>query len=335
MIRLLRLLAIPVLLSACTPPPTMTTAKIVPPRVPDPSRPRLVAIVPLAGDTDGAFTAALEKALAGISIDGHPYFATVGRDKLTAALTARQSSDTPPSDADARAIGATTGAAGVLTGSVKVEFEERKPREQRTVCIRADEDGGCLRWGDAAVTCTRREVRVVFSPRLIVTDSGRISPAKSIRANTTAVSCSDSTKPETGRDELVRQAEELILKEFRKDIAPYFVTAEVPVMNSSEGIPSGEARDLFIQGLLAAEENRSDRACALWEKAGRFTSSSPGLTYNLGVCRELAGELEPALAAYQKAADLLKSPAETVTSAIDRLSREISSRARAAGEAVK
>lgn len=333
--RVVRLLVIPALLAACATPPTIRTAKIVPARVPDASRPRQVAIVPLEGDKDGVFTAALEKSLAGISVDGHPYFTTIEPGKVGAAVAARQSTVQPPVDADAVAIGRATGAAGVLTGAVKVEFEERQPREQRTVCLRADEDGGCLRWGDSSVTCKQRETRITFSPRLIVTDNGRISYAKTIRAKSSAVACSDSTTPASGQKELFRQTEELILKEFRKDIAPYFVSTEVPVMNSSDGIPSGEGRDLFIQGLLAAEDNRPDRACVLWEKAERFTTSSPSLQYDLGVCHELAGEMDQALEDYQKAAALLKSPDETVSTALERVRKEIANRAKVAGEAGK
>jgi tetratricopeptide (TPR) repeat protein len=166
-----------------------------------------------------------------------------------------------------------------------------------------------------------------------VTENGRVSYAKTIRARNSAVACSDATSPASSKEELVKQAQELVLKEFRKDVAPYFVSVEAPVMNSSEGIPSGEGRDFFIQGLLAAEENRPDRACALWEKSAKFTSTSPGLQYDLGICRELAGELEAALEEYQKAEILLKGPNETVSTALDRVKKEIAARNKVSGDA--
>ena len=331
----LLLLGITLLLAACAAPPTLRTAKIVPARVPDPARPRQLLVAPLAGDRDGAFTAALVSALTGISLDGHPYFALTGRDTSSAPTAAREGAGDPLTDAEAVALGRAAAAAGVLTGSVMVEYEERQPRERRTVCLKADDDGGCVRWGDAPVSCTQREARIIFSPRLVVTEGGRISYAKSIRVRSSADACTDGKAASAGREELTRTVGELALKELRKDIAPYFVTTEAPVMTTSEGIPSGEARDLFIQGLLAAGENRPDRACDLWEKAGRFTATAPGLRYDLGVCRELAGELEQALAEYQKAEELLRSPDETVSNALARVRKEIATRSRIAGEAAR
>jgi hypothetical protein len=334
--KILFLLASSALLTACAVPSTIRTAKIVPPRVADPSRPRQLAIIPLQGDGSGDFTQALTASLTSISIDGHPYFSTIAREKIDAVVAARNLTGKTLSNVDALDIGLATGATGVLAGTVIVDFTERQPREQRTLCLRADEDGGCLRWGDTSVSCTERTLRMTYSPRLLVTtEDGRISYGKSIKARSSSVTCSDTLPGKSGREELIRQAGELILKELRKDIAPYFVTAEVTVMNSSEGIPSGEGRDLFIQGLLAVEEDRPDRACTLWEKAGRFSSTSPSLQYDLGVCHELAGELEAALEEYLKAQALFKSPQEAVTSALERVRKELTDRTRMGGEGVR
>ena len=332
MYKFLSTLVITATLAACAPPTTIRTARIVPARFPDPSRPRQLAVTPLDGDTNGNFTALLNKSLAGISIDGHPYFTTPSQESIGTAAATTLPPGTTVTDT-AVAIGRAAGAAGVLSGTVKMEYEERQPLENRTICLRADPDGGCLRWGDSAVSCTQREARVIFSPRLIVTENGRVSYARTIRARNSSVACSDATSPVSGKEELVRQAQELVLKEFRKDVAPYFVPVEAPVMNSSEGIPAGEGRDFFIQGLLAAEENRPDRACALWEKSAKFTSTSPGLQYDLGICRELAGELEAALEEYQKAEIHLKGPNETVATALARVKNEIAARNKVSGDA--
>ena len=327
------LLAIPAaLVAACAAPPTIRTAKVVAARVHDPARPRQVAVLPLEGDSSGSFTAALEKSLAGISIDGRPYFTLVDQGKVAAAVASGRLSGGPLTDTQAAALGTATGAAGVLTGAVTVEYDEQQPKERRTICLRADDDGGCRQWGDAAVTCTLREGRMTFAPRLIETQSGRISYARTIRARSSDLACSDTPPSASGRAGLICQAEELLLKEFRKDIAPYFVTIEAEIMSSSGGIPSGEGRDLFIRGVLAAEENRPDRACELWEKAGHVTSSSPSLRYDLGLCRELAGDLESAVEEYRKAAELLGGPDPTVTTALDRVRTEMANRARAAGD---
>jgi len=331
----LLLLLIPALLAACVAPPTISTAKIVPARVPDASRPRVLAVIPFDGDKDGVITAALEKTLEGISIDGHPYYTLVDRGKVGAALSAQQVSANPPTDAEAAAIGRATGATGVLVGTVKITYEERQPKEQRTVCLRAGEDGGCVRWGDTAVACRQRETVVTVAPRLIVTETGRISYAKGFRGKNSSTSCTDSTTPFAGREELITRAGEQIMKELRRDIAPYFVSVEATVMTTSEGIPSGEGRDLFIKGLVAAEENRPDRACPLWEKAERFAPAAPGLLFDLGICREMAGELEQALASYQKAEALLRNPDENVTGALDRVRKEIAGRSRMSGEGAR
>ncbi|MBI5214091.1 MAG: tetratricopeptide repeat protein, partial [Nitrospirae bacterium] len=109
----------------------------------------------------------------------------------------------------------------------------------------------------------------------------------------------------------------------RRDIAPYYVTLEIKLMDAKDGITSASAEKKFEQGLDFAKGNRLDRACELWGEARIASPNAPSILYNLGICSEVTGELDQALDLYRKADRMFNRPDDNVTAAIGRVSESI------------
>jgi Flp pilus assembly protein TadD len=114
-----------------------------------------------------------------------------------------------------------------------------------------------------------------------------------------------------------------VKKDFRRDIAPYYVTREIKLMDSTDGIDSPEAKDKFKSGLAYADKGRMDNACELWGEARNLAGNSPALLYNLGVCAESRGDLDAALSLYKQADKKLGKPDDDISLALNRVSEAV------------
>jgi tetratricopeptide (TPR) repeat protein len=134
--------------------------------------------------------------------------------------------------------------------------------------------------------------------------------------------CED-TKPLQGEYVLIEKAKEAVKKDFRRDVAPYYVTLEIKLMDSTDGIESPEAKDKLKNGLAYADKGRMDNACELWGEARNLAGNSPALLYNLGVCAESRGDLDAALSLYKQADKKLGKPDDDISLALTRVNTAI------------
>ncbi|MBC8427226.1 MAG: tetratricopeptide repeat protein [Deltaproteobacteria bacterium] len=62
-----------------------------------------------------------------------------------------------------------------------------------------------------------------------------------------------------------------------------------------------------------------DRACELWHEAYDIHPQGYAIPYLLGVCAEMAGDLDKALKYYQKADRMTGKPVEEISQALGRI----------------
>ena len=151
---------------------------------------------------------------------------------------------------------------------------------------------------------------------------GRIVYARTISGSTTSRGCQDN-KPAASPYELTSQTKADVKEQLRKDVAPYFVTMEIKLMDSKDGITSDQAKAKFEQGVDFGKNQRMDRACELWGEARILSPNSPSILYNLGVCSEITGDPEKALDLYAKADRLLNTPDDNITKALKRTNEQV------------
>jgi tetratricopeptide (TPR) repeat protein len=127
-------------------------------------------------------------------------------------------------------------------------------------------------------------------------------------------------------DELLEQVKGTAKAQFRKDVAPFYVTVEIGLLDTTDGIPAAEPKDTLKRGIEYADRGRLDAACELWGSARIQAPASPALLFNLGVCAESRGDADAALSLYRQADKLLGKPDDEITAALNRVSAVIKNR---------
>lgn len=298
---------------------------------------KAVAVLPFSGPAGREFAAEIEGVLAGIGIDDKRYFTLVDRTALDKTISEMKLAQSGLVDQKtAVQLGKLVGAQGIYTGIIQQNgCSDSQYQEKRTVCTqyetKRDKDGilhtgPCTHWRQYNVTCTKRVASFAVSPKLVEVATGRILYSRNLSATAESKGCMD-TKPVQSENVLLEKAKETVKNEFRRDIAPYYVTTEIKLMDSEDGIDSAPAKEKLKNGLAYADKGRLDGACELWGEARNIAgNSSPALLYNLGVCAESRGDLDAALNLYRQADKTIGKPDDNIGLALTRVSAAIKNR---------
>jgi tetratricopeptide (TPR) repeat protein len=294
---------------------------------------KTIAVLPFSGPDGKAFAAELEGVLAGIGIDDHRYFTLVDRATLDKTISEMQLSQSGLVDQKTAAkLGKLIGAQGIYTGIVaQNNYNDNRYSEKRSTCVqyekRRDKDGNiyqgaCINWRYYNVHCTKRVAIVNVSPKLVEVSTGKILYSRNLSATAESSGC-DDTKPVQSEYVLLEKAKESVKRDFRRDIAPYYVTREIKLLDSNDGIESPEAKDKLKRGLEYANKGRMDNACELWGEARNLAGNSYALLYNLGVCAESRGDIDAALLLYRQADKKMGKPDDDISLALNRVAEAV------------
>lgn len=297
---------------------------------------KAVAVLPFSGPGGREFAAELESVLAGVGIDDKQYFTLVDRasiDKVVSEMKFSQSGLVD--ERTAVRLGKLVGAKGIYTGIVnRNNYDDSPYTEKRSTCTRYEQKrddkgnpyrGACLQWRNYTVRCTKRVANFAVTPKLVDVTTGRVLYARNLSAMKDSAACED-TDPLQSEMVLLEKAKEQIKKEFRRDIAPYYTTREIRLIDSTDGISSKEAIDKLKRGMEYADKGRMDSACELWGEARNMAAGSYALLYNLGVCAESRGDLDTAWQLYKQSDKILGKPDDDITLALSRVSEAIKNR---------
>ena len=321
-----------VLVASCAPPAVKTTM-LVPAKYHEASRLREVAVLPFDGKGGQGFAAEIEGTIASINIGDKQYFNLVDRVRLEKLISEMKLSQSALVDSNTAArVGRLVGAKGIYTGIITAsDVSDSAYREERTRCAQTvtkhDKKGRayeeCAKYEKYAVSCTKRTAAFAFTPRLVEVETGMVVYSNNIGKSVERSVCSDSQKPLPGERELIEQAKQYGKEIFRTDIAPYYVTVEIELMDSDDGIISDTAKAKLAQGIDFAKNSRLDRACEIWGEARILAPNALSVLYNLGICSEVTGELEQALDLYKKADRMLIKPDDKVNAALARVQKRM------------
>ena len=294
---------------------------------------KTVAVLPFSGPGGSEFAAEMEGVLGSINIDDKPYFTLVDRaaiDKTLSELKFSQSGIVDPKTAAKNAQ--LVGAQAIYTCVVTLAKASDSPyKERRQECvqrqIKRDEkgneyEGSCIRYRNYNVNCIRRIAQFSASPKLIDVATGRILYSRNLEGSANSAGCED-VKAVKGDEELLEVAKNAAKSDFRKDVAPYYETREITLLDATDGIDSSLAKDKLKQGIQYAGKGRMDTACELWGEASSLAPNAMSIVYNLGVCAESRGDAEAALTLYKKADKLMGKPNDDITLALTRTSEAV------------
>jgi len=291
---------------------------------------RTVAVLPFEGREGQEFASEIESVLGSITLDGKPYFTLVERASLDKIISELKFSQSGLVDSGRAAeLGKMVGAQGIYTGTVRQNFKSTSYQDNREECQRHEEPkdskfmskllAKCLEYRRWTVNCTKNVLNLTCNPKLIEVQTGRVIYTENINVTVQDDKCDDRGAV-LSRGELLLNARAQVKKRFRQDIAPYYETRMVQLMDSTDGISSQQAADNLAIGITWAQNKRMDKACELWAAFPAETAKSYAVAFNLGVCAESRADYENACKLYRKSEDLLRRPDEEITAAIARAS---------------
>lgn len=294
---------------------------------------KTVAVLPFNGPEGETIAVEMEGVLASIGVDDKPYFTLVDRASLDKTISEMKLSQSGlVNQKTAVKLGRLIGAQGIYTGVVsQYNYNDSPYSERRTACTRYETkrnkdgstyQGSCISWRNYNVSCVKRVASFAVSPKLVETSTGKILYSRNLSANAESSGCKD-TYPVQSEAILIEKAKNIVKKEFRHDIAPYYITREITLMDSTDGINSPDAKEKLKNGLAYADKGRLDSACELWSEAKNLAGGAPALLYNLGVCAESRGDLNTALTLYKQADKKLGKPDDDINLALNRVSSAI------------
>lgn len=319
------------LLSGCT--TKIKVNMLQPAKYHEASLTKTIAVLPFSGPDGQSIAAEFEGVLASVGIDDKRYFTIVDRASLDKTISEMKLSQSGLVDQrTAVKLGKIIGAQGIYTGVVsQYSYNDSPYSEKRTVCThyetKRDKDGStyqgaCISWRNYNISCVKRIASFAVSPKLVEISTGKVLYSRNLSGNAESSGCKD-TSPVQSDVVLIEKAKESVKKEFRRDIAPYYVSREIALMDSTDGIDSSEAKDKLKNGLAYADKGRMDNACELWGEARNLAGNSHALLYNLGVCAESRGDLNAALTLYKQADKKLGKPDDNISLALNRVSTAI------------
>jgi len=258
-------------------------------------------------------------------------------------------------EATAVRAGHMVGARTIIFGSVtEAAAEDTGGRERRTRCLqwkskRSDVERvlglGCEREQEFYVPCVTRKGKFGVAFKVVDVESGVVRYADNLKGETNpSKMCREGSRVDQYTDEVdilravlfsgsrggslpdkgqvIRQAMESALACLSGSLTPHNRVMTVAFKAPDSSIPPN-IRQRVVNGMTWAKNRRLDRACEIWSEAYCECSGSLCLIYNLGVCREMNGDLAGALDYYKQADRMLSRPDPDVNAALDRVQRRL------------
>lgn len=273
---------------------TITVEGVYAARVDLPPDVELVLIDRFGGDLGQDFELALTDVLGNVYIRGEPYFELITPNALRSAEVEIEGNDgtitTRPLQADAE-----------FRGSLRSEVIEREvdPKRERE-CVKRDEDDKCIERREVRIEC--RELTVRVDPRLILIGARGEQLYSQNQSRTAAERfCADSDYVPSSLEKANELIEGLVA-DIRRDLAPVERRQGIRVMERRKDLRKEDRRP--FRNAVKATDDSVTAAC---EGFAAFEATNPthvSVLFNIGLCKESAGELEGALDYYGRALEV-------------------------------
>jgi len=301
-------------------PVNIKTQMLVPAKSAAVSQLRKTAVLPFTGSQGDQVSMEVEALLVNIQVQGKPYFTVIERARLRKVMKEHYLQHTGAIDEKtAVTLGKLIGADGIIMGAVtNNSVTDSRFREEIRKCTRTDKDGDCTNWTNRTIGCTKRDASFSMIFKVINVQTGQIVTAETFDGKANDNACRDLGQTLNTKCEMLQVAKHRAIKQIRQLVAPYSVSAELPLLRKDNPplIPAAQAR--LDGGIKWAKAGRLDRACEQWREADRLNPNSCAISYNLGVCAETEGSLQKAMDYYEKADRLTIEPVKEICKALDR-----------------
>lgn len=303
-----------ILLAGCS--VTVKATKIVPAEAGDVTQYKTVAVLDFKGNKGREVASDVEALISKAEVNNRKVYTVVDRDNINRILNEQKFQMTMANEESIVNFGELIGAEAIWSGFAESNYNTSISYETRSKCSYY-RDGKCMGYINVSVPCERRSVSFKASPKLTSVSTGKVIYTKIFEGTESSYACKDDSYGWMTESQLFHTAERKFLAQLRLDIAPYAEEVTLSIMTKKDGTNKSSAQYL-TNGIAFIKENRTEKACELWEKGLNESPDAVSLIYNLGVCAELAGNYEKAVKLYEKAEDVSGRPVNEISNAIER-----------------
>jgi len=215
-------------------------------------------------------------------------------------------------------VGALLGAEALISGEIISNTKtDQSYQETRWKCQKKS----CY---DYKVNCTQRRIHLSVNIRIVNVTLGSVLYSKSVNRSNDWRHCYDDNRMLPSKEEGALLIAKSITKNFVLKLKPHYIDAKVTLLESADLTYNDYQKSLLKYGLEYLKQKRLDKAEQLLTELLASTEfKSYVAAYDLGVVKEVQGQLLKAQGYYDLADRLQIKPIKEINQAVSRVSDAI------------
>jgi len=311
-----------VFFTACS--PKVNIQALQPAQVDSVSQTKIIAMHNFKGDSMG-LSSKIQTHLASKKINNKNYFTLVSRDDIQRVLHEQKLQDSGLLDeSTAVELGNLLGAQALITGSISDKSSsDSRYYVKRSKCV----DKECKEKKEYSVACTSRTINLAAQIRIVAVEKGDIIFSDNLHAKKEWNACSDRDDVLPSKHHGLDLLSSKLASSFSAKLTPYYKNFSVTLLDEPDLEYTEQQEKILENALIYIERQRYTKADDLLSRLLDETQERSFVAaYNLGVVKEVQGNLQEAQELYALADDLSIEPVEEIDYAIGRISRSIKNR---------
>ena len=289
-----------------------------------------IAVTSFSYDNIGLATK-IESEIARKKVNHKNYFTIIDRTDIEKVLKEQRFQKSGLVDKKSSIkIGKIIGAQAIVSGEVSTASMSRTPYyERRLKCA----DKKCKKMYEYNVRCYKQLATLSAQIKIVDVEHGDIIYADTLTQSSNWRHCSDDSRILPSKKQSLNSLANVISKQFADKLAPKKINFSVILLDDPIMDYTNKQEDQLEYALVYIEHGRYKKAERLLSDLLESTSDKSFVAaYNLGVVKEIQGELEKAESLYDLADSLMIEPNEELDMALRRINNSISSNKKATSQ---
>ncbi len=278
-----------------------------------------IAVLAFKNDHKIGLTGEIESALTEVRFEGKPYFTVINRRSINNVIREQKLQYSGLLNENTSVeVGALLGAEALISGEITSNTKtDHSYQEKRWKCKKKS----CYAY---TVNCIRRRIHLGVNIRIVNVTLGSVLYSKSVNRSNDWRHCSDDNRILPSKEEGALLIAQRITKNFVLKLKPHYINAKVTLLESEDIEYNEHQKSLLKYGLEYLRQKRFDKAEQLLTELLASTGfKSYVAAYDLGVVKEVQGQLLKAQGYYDLADRLQVKPVKEINQAVTRVSDAI------------
>jgi tetratricopeptide (TPR) repeat protein len=288
---------------------------------------KTIAVYPFKSDSVG-FSSKIETALASKRIEGKSYFTIVSRHDIERIFQEQRLQNSGLLDETTSVeVGSLLGAQAHISGVINVaEATDRYYKEKRQKCV----DDKCKEMITYTVSCTSRAFHLSVQLNMVDIEKGDLIYSDAQNERKLWRTCSDSNYPLPSKSRGLEMLALNVAQKFAGKLTPFYYAFDVVLLDEPDIDYSDDDKKILENAIIYIDHKRYTKAEYLLSRLLNNTQEKSYVAaYNLGVVKEIQGELVEAGQLYTLADGLTIEPVEEIDSAMVRIKSSLKNRSMA------